>query len=154
MKRSTTLIACALLATTALSACGDDAKSGSTSTAGYCAKILEYKTKSDELNSVFSGTPDSKKIEEAFTTMQSMVNGLKTGAPAEIKSDVQTMSTAIDSVVEIFSKYNWDFVALASAPEFAELQSTLAGTDMSAASARLEAFSADTCGIKSDTTST
>jgi len=153
MKRSIALIAGGLLATTLFVGCGDDAKSGSgSSTADYCAKIAAYKAKSDELDSVFTGTPDSAKIEEAFTTMQSMVSDLKSDAPAEIKQDVTTMSDAIDSVVKIFSQYDWDFVKLASAPEFATLQQELAGADMTAASDRLEAFSTDTCGIEPETT--
>jgi len=155
MKRSISLIAGAVLATTLFVGCGDDAKSGSGgSTAEYCAKIAAYRAKSDELDAVFTGTPDAAKVEDAFTTMQSMVNDLKSDAPAEIKQDVTTMSAAIDSVVKIFSQYNWDFVALASAPEFATLQEELAGADMTAASDRLEAFSSDTCGIASETSTT
>jgi len=155
MKRSISLLAAAVLATTLFVGCGDDAKSSSAdSTATYCAKIAAYKAKSDELDSVFTGTPDSAKVEDAFTTMQSMVNDLKSDAPAEIKNDVATMSGAIDSVVKIFSQYDWDFVKLASAPEFATLQEELAGEDMTAASGRLEAFSTDTCGIATDTSTT
>ncbi len=153
MNRSITLLAGAVLATTLFVGCGDDAKSGS-SNAAYCAKIAAYKAKSDELDSVFTGTPDSAKVESAFTTMQSMVHDLKSDAPAEIKKDVTTMSGAIDNVVKIFSQYNWDFMALASAPEFAALQQDLQGADMSDASGRLEAFSRDTCGMVSVTSAT
>lgn len=154
MKRSIALIAGGVLAASLIVGCGDDEKSGGSSTATYCAKIAAYKAKSDELDSVFSGTPDAAKVEEAFTTMQSMVHDLQSDAPAEIKQDVTTMSSAIDSVVTIFSQYNWDFVALASAPEFATLQDDLAGADMTAASDRLEAFSTGTCGIESETSTT
>ena len=155
MKRSISLVAGAVLATTLFVGCGDDAKSGSSgSTAAYCAKIAAYKAKSDELSSVFTAAPDSAKVKDAFTTMQSMINDLRSDAPAEIKTDVTTMSDAIDSVVKIFSQYDWDFVKLASAPEFATLQKDLQGADMSAASARLETFSSDTCGIASDTSTT
>ena len=155
MNRSISLIAGAALATTLIVGCGSGSKSGSGgSTAAYCAKIAAYTAKSDELDAVFSGTPDSAKIEDAFTTMQSMVHDLRSEAPAEIKGDVTTMSAAIDSVVKIFAQYDWDFVKLASAPEFATLQKDLQGADMSAASARLEAFSSDTCGIAPKTSTT
>lgn len=154
MKRSIALIASGLLATTVFAGCGDDAKSGSgDSTDAYCARIAAYREKSDELDSVFTGTPDPAKVEAAFTTMQAMINDLQTGAPAEIKADVTTMSTAIDSVVEIFAQYDWDLVALASAPEFVELQETLSGTEMTASSDRLEAFSTNTCGLAPEPTS-
>ena len=154
MKRSIALIAGGLLATTLVAGCGDGAKSTSGSTAAYCAKIVAYREKSDELDAVFTGTPDPAKIEEAFTTMQSMVNDLRSDAPAEIKKEVRTMSTAIDSVVEIFAQYDWDLIALASAPEFAKLQETLAGADMAAASDRLKAYSTDTCGLPPETSGT
>lgn len=151
MKRLTTLIIGAALATALLASCGDDAKSGS-STSDYCARIKAYKDKSNEFNSVFSDTPDAAKVEEAYTTMQSMLHGLNNGAPAEIKADVAAMNTAIDKVVAIFAKYEWDVTALAAAPEFAELQTELDGTEMQASSDRLEAYSTSTCGIPSDTT--
>jgi len=154
MKRSMSLLAGAVLATTVLAACGDDDSSGSGSTGDYCAKIATYVAKSEELDSVFTGTPDPAKIEDAFTTMQAMVSDLKSDAPAEIKADVTTMSSAIDSVVEIFSQYDWDLIALASAPEFATLQQELQGADMTASSDRLQAFSQDTCGIESETSTT
>ena len=152
MNRSTTLIVGALLATAAFTGCGDDAKSSGGSSSDYCAKIAAYKAKSDELDAVFTATPDSAKVEDAFTTMQSMVNDLKSEAPAAIKADVTTMSTAIDNVVAIFSKYDWDFTALATAPEFADLQEQLEGTDMQAASDRLTEYSSTVCGIASETT--
>ncbi|HQZ35867.1 MAG TPA: hypothetical protein PK020_15685 [Ilumatobacteraceae bacterium] len=151
MNRSISLIAGAVLAATLFVGCGDDAKSG-TSTAAYCGKIAAYKAKSDELDVVFTGTPDADAVKTAFTTMQSMVHDLNKGAPAEIKTDVATMSGAIDNVVKIFSQYDWDFVKLASAPEFATLQSDLAGADMTAASDRLEKYSSETCGIAPDPT--
>ncbi|HAN35296.1 MAG: hypothetical protein KAY11_11225 [Ilumatobacteraceae bacterium] len=152
MKRSSTLIVGALLATVAFTGCGDDDKSSGGSSGDYCARIAAYKAKSDELDVVFSDTPDPAKVEDAFVTMQTMISDMKNGAPAEIKADVITMSAAIDNVVAIFSKYDWDFTALAAAPDFAELQDQLAGADMQAASDRLEAYSTSVCGIASETT--
>ena len=102
---------------------------------------------------MFSDTPDPAKVEDAFVTMQTMISDMKNGAPAEIKADVITMSAAIDNVVAIFSKYDWDFIALASAPEFAELQEQLSGPEMQAASDRLQTYSEAKCGIVDDTTS-
>jgi hypothetical protein len=155
MKRSLALITGALLAASVLASCGDDSKSGGGSgTDDYCARVVAYKAKADEFGAIFSGTPDAAKVEEAYTTMQSMLHGLESGAPDEIKADVTTMSTAIDSVVKIMAQYDWDLTALGTAPEMAELQQTLSGSEMNDASARLEAFSTGTCGIASDTSTT
>lgn len=154
MKRSTTLALGAVLAATLFAGCGDDSKSAGSSDAAYCERIKAYKAKSDELDSVFqTDTPDSAKVEEAFTTMQSMLHDLNEGVPAAIKADVAAQTTAIDNVVEIFAKYDWDFTALAAAPEFAQLQDDLSGTDMQASSDRLKAYSEETCGIVDTTDS-
>jgi outer membrane murein-binding lipoprotein Lpp len=147
MKRCTTLALGAVIAATLFAGCGDDAKSGSGSDAAYCARIAAYLAKSDELDGAFTGTPDPAKVEQAFTTMQSMVHDLNDGAPDTIKGDVATMTTAIDSVVEIFGKYDWNFTVLASSPEFAQLQEDLGGADMQGASDRLNTYSEETCGI-------
>ncbi|MDO9173329.1 MAG: hypothetical protein Q7V62_00905, partial [Actinomycetota bacterium] len=113
MNRSTTLLLGAALATTVLVACGDDSKSGS-SDADYCARIAAYRAEADGLDAVFeSDSPDAAAMEDAFTTMQTMVNDLKDGAPSEIAADVSTMAGAIDSVVTIFDQYDWDFTKLA-----------------------------------------
>lgn len=156
MKRSTTLALGAVLAATLFAGCGDDSKSAGGTDATYCERIKAYKAKADELDSVFdTATPDSAKIEEAFTTMQSMLHDLQEGAPAAIKADVAAQIAGVDGVVEIFSKYDWDLTALAAAPEFAQLQEDLSGDDMQASSDRLREYSEKTCGIvdTSDTTS-
>ncbi|MDP2289684.1 MAG: hypothetical protein Q8M22_00755 [Actinomycetota bacterium] len=150
MKRSTTLLLGAALATTVLVACGDDSDSGS-SDGDYCARIAAYRAEADGLDAVFeSDSPDAAAMEDAFTTMQTMVNDLKDGAPSEIADDVSTMAGAIDSVVAIFDQYDWDFMQLAAAPEFAQLQEDLAGPEMQAASDRLTEYSETTCGIPSE----
>ena len=149
MKRSAALIVGALVAASALSACGDGNKSSSSN---YCARIATYQAESNKLDSVFaSDTPDPDAVKVAFTTIQKMVRDLQKNAPSEIKVDVATMGTAIDSVVSILGKYNYDFVALSTAPEFAQLQEDLAGADMQAASDRLSAYSEGTCGLPPNT---
>lgn len=152
MRRITTIaLGLTLVATTALAACGDDSSSGG-SAASYCDRIKAYKTTSDSFDSVFSGNevPKAEDVEKAFTTMQTMVNDLKEGAPAEIKADVDTMATTIDSVVTLFAKYEWDLMAISASPDMAALQEQLGGEEMNAVSDRLDAYSENTCGIPSE----
>ena len=149
------LIAGGVLVTTLFVGCGNDSKSGpGGSTQAYCAKVVAYKAKSDELGAVFSGTPDAHQVKEAFTTLQSMAHDLGKNAPAKIKKDVSTEATALDSVIKILAKYDYDFAKLAAAPEFADFSSSLDSPEVKAASDRLQAYSTDTCGIASDTSTT
>lgn len=150
MRRLTTLTLGAVLAVTTFAACGDDSSSsGGNSTAAYCDRIQAYKDKGDELDVIFAGTevPKSEDVEKAFTTMQGMVHDLQKGAPSEIKADVDTMAGAIDGVVTLFAKYDWDLMALSASEDMATLQTKLQGADMQAANDRLDEYTSKTCGI-------
>lgn len=149
MRRFTTIALGTVLAAATFTACGDDSSSSSDS-GDYCARIQAYKDKSDSLDVIFAGdeAPDSGKAKDAFTTMQTMIHDLEKGAPSEIAADVKTMGSAIDAVVTIFDKYDWDFVALSTSTDMADLQTQLSGDEMSGASERLEAYSKTTCGIE------
>lgn len=153
MKRSTTMLIGALAATALFAACGDDDKKssdgGGTSDAAYCAQISEYRTTTDALDGVFDN-PTAASVEDAFTTMQGMIHDLDQNPPSAIADDVHTMTDAVDRIVAIFEQYNWDFVALSTAPEFTELQETLEGEQFTAASDRLESYSIDVCGLPAD----
>jgi len=149
-KRSTTLLLGAFAATALLGACGDDKKSGGgSSDAAYCAQIKEYRDTSDSLDAVFDD-PDSEGVKNAFTTMQGMIHDLDKNPPAKIAKDVHTMTSAVDRIVAIFEQYEWDFVALSTAPEFAELQEQLGGEEFTTAGDNLEAYSVDVCGLPSE----
>lgn len=149
MRRLTTIaIGLTVAATTILGACGDDSsKSGSASS--YCDRIKDYKTKSDSFDALFGGSeiPKAEDVKAAYTTMQSMVHDLQDGAPAEIKADVDTMATTVDSIVTIFSKYDWDLMTLSTSEDWAALVEQLDGEEMQAVTDRLDAYSEDTCGI-------
>lgn len=152
MRRITTIaLGLTLVATTALSACGDGSKSGG-SAASYCDRIKAYKSTADSFDSVFAGTeaPTAEDAKKAFTTMQAMVHDLQSGAPAEIKADVDTMAQTIDSVVSLFAKYDWDLTALGTSADMAALQAQLGGTEMQAVSDRLDAYGETTCGIPAE----
>jgi hypothetical protein len=155
MKRATTVLVGSMFAATLFAACGDDDKGsdpidGGGDVAAYCERIAEYRATSDDLDAVFTGDPDPAQVETAFTTMQSMVNDLRDGAPDEIADDVDTMASAIDNVVDVMSKYDWDFMQLATAPEFAQLQQDLEGPEVVAAGNRLTEYSETTCGLPAE----
>ena len=152
-KRSTTLLLSAVAMTALLGACGDDKKSsGGSSDAAYCTMIKAYKTKSDEMGS-FMDSGDAKSLKTAFTTMQSMIHDLDKKAPSKLAADVHTMTGAVDKIVAIFAKYDWDVQKLAAAPDAAELSTTMNTPEVSSASERLDAYSTDVCKIAPDTTS-
>ncbi len=156
MKKSFTTIAIGSIAAVALlGACGDDKKSDGGAAAGgddvtaFCAQVQSYKTASDALDvSMEDPTPESMKA--AFDTMGSMLADLEKNAPSDIKADLGTMNDAIARTIAVFEQYDYDFMALATSPEFAEISAEMDGEDMTAVQDRLDAWTLDNCGIEMD----
>lgn len=157
-KRITTIVIAAVTATAMLAACGDDDKKSSdggssdTAAAGdddaYCARVETYEQTSDALDSVFDNpAATGDDVRAAFETMADLASGLEDGAPAEISADLATLNGAVDRMLEIFEQYDWDFAALETAPEGAELGTLMESAEVTAATDRLDAWALDTCGI-------
>jgi len=147
-KRITTIAVAAVAATALLAACGDDKKSSDGGSDAYCARVETYEQTSDELDSVFdSSDATADDIRGAFETMAGLADDLEDGAPAEISADLATINGAVDRMLEIFEQYDWDFAALETAPEAAELGTLMESAEVTAATDRLDAWALDTCGI-------
>lgn len=146
--------AIALTGLLSLSACGGSKSSsadngGGSSDAAYCAKVAEYKDKSDTFDSVLDeGNPSGMRT--AFETMQGLVHDLDKNPPASIAADVHAVRKGIDEVVAVFAKYDYDFTKLMAAPEFAELAQTMEGDALTAATDRLDKWGVDVCGFPPD----
>lgn len=172
MKFRTTLIIGSVALGSLLAACGDDPKGavgGKTSEGGsdssaettngggggglddaaFCEMIRTFMQATDEMSAAYS-IDDPKATQRAFETMQDMVAQLDAAAPDSIQGDVHTMRLAIDEMIGIMDKYDYDIMTLSTAPE-AEDFATIGDTEeMTAADARLTAYSTDVCGIPTD----
>ena len=147
MKRSIA-IAAGLAATLALVACGDDDEGGSGSGNDYCTLIVSFQEKSDAVDaSLSSSDPDPTDVEEAMNAVKPMIAQLQSAAPAEIKADVETMASATLRMIDIFEQYDYDFMALSTAPELSEIEDLTNNAEIEAASERLNDYEETTCGI-------
>lgn len=146
MKRSIA-IAAGLAATLALVACGDD-EGGSGSGNDYCTLIVSFQEKSDAVDaSLSSGEPNPADVEAAMNAVKPLIAQLQAAAPAEIKDDVAMMASASLRMIEIFEQYDYDFIALETAPELAEITDLTGNAEIEAASERLNGYEETTCGI-------
>ncbi len=151
-KRITTIVFAAVTATALLAACGDDDKKSSDGASGsiddYCERVRTYEATSDELDSVFDNpNATGDDVRPAFETMAGMANDLEDGAPAEISADLATVNGAVNRMMDIFEQYDWDFDALQTAPEGAELSTLMESAEVTSAQDRLDVWALDTCGI-------
>lgn len=140
-----TAVAALLLAPLGLTACGDE-KGGADGQ--YCDLIREYEQDSSDFGAVFSdpdATPETLK--QGVDELVSAIERLRDAAPDEISADVDTVTETIASIADVLEKYDYDFMALATAPEAAELQARFDSDEVTSAGERLDAYTTATCGV-------
>ena len=153
-KQWITAVVGALVVVGSLTACGSSksgSSSGGASEADYCVQVKAYKDKADQFDAMFQN-PEANSMKVAFETMQGILHDLDKNPPSTIAGDVHKVRGAIDQMIEVFTKYDYDFVKLATAPEFAELSKVIDGPEFKASTDRLDQWGVDTCGFPPDST--
>jgi uncharacterized Zn finger protein len=133
-----------------MTACGDSkssGSSGSSSDAEFCAKVKAYRDQEDDFDQVMEEA-DAAGMKTMFNKMQDILQDLDDDAPAVIAADIRTVREVTDKLVEVFDKYDYDFVRLAAAPEFAELSEVMDGDKLTKATERLDKWGVETCGFE------
>ena len=134
-----------LLAPAALVACGSE-KGGADGE--YCTLIRAYESDSNNFGDIFSdpeATPET--LRQGIDDLVVAIEKLRDAAPAELKSDVETVTGTITLMADVLDKYDYDFMALATAPEAAELQARFESEEVVSAGERLDAYTTETCGV-------
>ncbi len=93
---------------------------------------------------------DPASLEADYEKAKSALDDLADTAPDEIKADVQTLSTALSTLIEVFASVDYDVTKLAQDPEAAAKLQEFDTQELTDASARVEAYLTQVCGI--DTT--
>lgn len=134
-----------ILALAALSACGGS-KGGADGE--FCTLIRAYETDNADFGGIFSN-PDATdaEIKAGLDELVAAVGRLRDAAPDDVRADVETVTGTIEKMAEVLAQYDYDFDALATAPEAAELQTLLASDDVALAGSRLDAYTTDVCGV-------
>jgi len=152
MNKTLTAVVGSLAAIALLGACGDDKKSSSGGGNDYCARIVAFKAKSEAFNPDFTnGAPDELKA--AFTEMANALHDMQDGAPAEIAADIKVEVDYLDEMMSILDKYEWDVTASMSDEDYQRMGEINSDTAVADANDHLKAYSEETCGISSATTS-
>jgi len=107
-----------------------------------------------DLEGVFSGdsfsNTDPASLKDDYEKAQSALDDMADKAPDEIKGDVQTLSNALGTLIEVFESVDYDFTKLVQDPQAAAKLQEFDTQELSDASARVEAYLTQVCGI--DTT--
>ena len=127
--------------TTAAASTGDTAQPVDTSFTGagsadYCRLARDYSESSKKFN-----TPNSPdQLRAVFQEAQNDIQSALAVAPPEIKADVQTIATGLNSIVKAMEAANYDVTRLAATPPSLP-------SNFDAASQRIDAYTRDVCHL-------
>ena len=114
----------------------------------------EFCGQAKDFEGVFGGesftNTDPASLKDDYAKAQNALDDLADNAPDEIKADVQTLSGALKTLIDVFESVDYDFTKLAQDPTAAAKLQEFDTQELQDASARVEAYLTQVCGI--DTT--
>lgn len=112
----------------------------------WCDKARTADKAMSDLDPGKATSPD--EIKTMFNDGAGAIKNLLKGAPSAIKSDVAALSKALDSMVSIMKKYDYDLTKVAGDADFVKL---MGDTTIQESSNKISVYLKDTCGITEST---
>ena len=138
-----------------LAACGSDdtsaddttAETASTGAGGdFCDLVQSFYDTSTTLDAAFS-SGDPAQVEAALAELKPILEGLRDGAPADLKDAAAAQTGGILELITIFEQYEYDVDTASTSPEFTDLNARMTTDEMATAQEQLNAYDAEVCGI-------
>ena len=142
----------------ASSGASDSSSAGTTAVPDFSGSGGEaFCGQAQQMDQLFGGesfnSNDPAALQNDFEQAQGALEDLAKSAPDEIKDDVKTISDALTSLISVFESANYDFTKLAQDPEALAKLESFSSQEVTDASARVEAYLTQVCGISTtDTT--
>lgn len=146
------MIIAALALALGLAACGGDGD-GSADAGDFCGLADNFANFEDSTAEVFSGGgADSEKLRETWEMVSANFSDFRDAAPPEIEGDVATITDTLDEFTAILEEVDYNITALitraATDPSITERLEAFEGDDIEQASARVEKYVSDECGVE------
>jgi len=135
-----------VLIAVSLAACGGG---GGSSTDAFCEKARVVDSLDSDLSAISSDVPPDE-FQQLLDDYLAAVKKADQVAPTEIRATVRQLTDATGALRDIAGNNDFDYTKTFDDPDLA----ALVDEDFTAASSKLEAYLADTCGIAPDTDAT
>jgi hypothetical protein len=140
-----------LLAPVATACTGDDGGDGGGSTADFCSDMREFETLQAQGDALFEDDTSSEdevateELRDVFTRFSESIDRLEASAPEAIDADVQLVGETTQQLIEAYEQAGYDFVRLATDPEYAEILAGLDEVRVTEANDRIAVFVREQC---------
>lgn len=146
------MIIAALALALGLAACGGDGD-GSADSGDFCGLADSFSNFEDSTAEVFSnGGADSEELRETWEMVSASFRDFRDAAPPEIEKDVATLTDIVDELTAILEEVDYSITTLitraATDPSITERLEAFEGDDVEQATARVEKYVSDECGVE------
>ena len=139
-------VVAAVLLTGTVTACGGGDESSSS---GFCDAAEKFVAAQDEGDGILEGDapPTPEAAEAAFVGVGEAIADMASGAPDEIKADIDMVAATMTDFIALLEGAGWNFEAAATDPEFVGISDAMTSADMEAAQDRVDAYAQSECDV-------
>ena len=144
-----TCLASALVGIALLGACtgGDGGGDDTAASADFCTNVESFETLQAEGDALFESTDDVpvERLRDVFTRFRDAVEALMDTAPEAVADDAELVGTTTESLIDAYERADFDFVVLATDPQYAEVLAGLDDDQITEANDRLAVYFREEC---------
>jgi hypothetical protein len=116
--------------------------------ADFCTNVEDFEALQAEGDALFESTEDVgvEQLRDVFSRFRDAVRGLVDTAPDEVSADAELVGSTTEGLIDAYERADYDFVALATDPQYAEVLAGLDDDQITEANDRLAVYFREECG--------
>jgi len=132
-----------------LGACsGGDGDGDTVASADFCTNVETFEALQAEGDALFESADEVpvERLRDVFTRFRDAVGALMDTAPEAVSADAELVGTTTESLIDAYERADFDFVVLATDPQYAEVLAGLDDDQITEANDRLAVYFREECG--------
>jgi len=125
----------------------DDTAEGDDGDDDFCAALSNYQAITNSEVLTASEPPSAEAMEETFEELDDGLDDLEDLAPDDISADVGIVAAGTRQFMDALEEADYDFEAVITDPAFAELTAEFESEPYVSATANLQRYASETCGL-------
>jgi hypothetical protein len=142
------------VAAVALGFASCSSESESSAAGEFCDNVEVFGSLQDEGDRIFQGEADIpvEELRDVFARLSTAMSAMVDTAPDEVAADATRVARTTEALIDAFTKADFDVVAIATDPQFAELLVSLEDAAVIEAQDRLNVYFRTQCGVDLNST--
>ena len=138
----------AVMASTTLVGCSGDDQGDRARDVDFCTTVANFEALQEEGDALFESSEEAsvEQMRGVFSRFRDVVQDLRATAPDQIADDAVLVGDTTEALIDAFVAADFDFVALATDAQYADVLAGLDDDRITEANDRLAVFFREECG--------